>query len=136
MLYPLKKIALIKHHDLREVGGSLKWDLYPLGLHIDSRKYYEDAIIRQHGLAQGHCCNHPVIVIFIPKRNFSRSIREVEVKTVGKLQKNQVNGKGSRTSHDMKFAIVIELKYHNISQYKTQNKTQMKVRTLEKIPKQ
>jgi len=88
-------------------------------LHIDSRKYYEDAIIRQDGLAQGHCCNHPVLVIFIPKRNFSRSIGEVEIKTVGKLQKNQVNGKGSRTSHDMKFAIVIELKYHNISQYKT-----------------
>jgi hypothetical protein len=105
-------------------------------LHIDSKKYYEDAIIRQDGLAQRHYCNHPVLVIFIPKKNFNRSIREVEVKTVGKLEKNQVNGKGSRTSHDMKFAIVIELKYHNISQYKTQNKTQMKIRTLEKIPNQ
>jgi hypothetical protein len=52
------------------------------------------------------------------------------------MEKNQVNCKGSRTSHDMKFAIVIELKYHNISQYKTQNKIQMKVKTLEKIPKQ
>ena len=46
------------------------------------------------------------------------SIGEVEVKTIEKLEKNQVNGKGSQTSHDIKFPIVIELKYHNTSQYK------------------
>ena len=66
------------------------------------------------------------------------SIGEVEVKTVGKLEKNQVNGKRSWTFHDINFPIVIELKHLNTSQYKNkkQKLIQMKVRIKEKIQNQ
>ena len=52
-----------------------------------------------------------------------------------KLEKNQVNDKGSRTSHDIRVLIVIELQYYNTLQYKNkkQNCIQMKVRTKYKI---
>ena len=38
------------------------------------------------------------------------------------IGENQVNGKRSQTFHDIKFPIVIELKYHNTSQYNNKKK--------------
>ena len=60
----------------------------------------------------------PFLSYFIHEGISAGLLERLNSKPSRNRRKNQVNGKGSRTSHDIKLSIVIELKYHNSSQYK------------------